>query len=444
MPKKTTITDVVVVDIRVPTSDTLLGSDPFHKKPNYSAVLTTLHTDADLCGLSVNFTAGAGNDWIAYGVKDLAKLVIGTTIEDFVEDPGAFHRTFIDHHQLRWLADGVNRMAVGSIVNAMWDLWAKREAKPLWKLLVDLPPEKIVQCIDWRYLQDALTPTEALAVLQAGKADAEQREAQLRQRGPKAYSTAGWLGLTDAQIVETIQQVKADGLNDFKMKVGQDLQHDLDRLEFIRSIIGPDAGLMLDANQIWGVDEAITYVESLAQFRPTWIEEPTARDDVLGYVKIAEALKRYDIGVAAGEQVPSPVVFKQLLASGALSHCQIDATRLGGVNDVLAVILMAAKRRIPVCPHGGGIGLCNMIRHYALWDQIAVAARSDIQVVEYLNFLQDEVFLQPVKMAHGAYIAPESPGWGLEMHPKFVSEHTYPDGGVWQGREASGSVTFMA
>ncbi|MCH2662582.1 mandelate racemase/muconate lactonizing enzyme domain-containing protein, partial [bacterium] len=377
---------VDIVDLRVPTSDTLLGSDPFHKKPNYSTVLTTLTTDDGLIGSSVNFTAGAGNDWIAYGVRDLAQLVEGRDLDEFAADPGGFYRLLVDHHQLRWLADGVARMAIGSIVNALWDLWATREGKPLWKLLVDLAPEQIVACIDWRYLRDALTPDEALAILQRGQNGATAREAGFATRGPKAYSTAGWLGLTDEQIADTIAAMKAKGFDCFKMKVGQDVDHDRERLAFIRQTIGDEALMMTDANQIWGVDEAIQHMVQLAEFRPHWIEEPTARDDVFGYRKIAEALAPHGIGVAAGEQVPSPVIFKQLLQADAIQFCQIDATRLAGVNDVLAVILLAAKHDIPVCPHGGGIGLCNMICHYALWDQIAVAAHSNTQVVEFINF----------------------------------------------------------
>ncbi len=439
-----TIEHVKVIDLRVPTSDTLLGSDPFHKKPNYSAVLTTIETNTGDQGISVAFTAGAGNDWIAYGVKDLSQLVTGMQMETFVEDPGAFHRLLIDHHQLRWLADGVNRMAIGSIVNAMWDLWSKLVGKPLWKLLVDLPPEDIIQCIDWRYLRDALSPDEAEDILSAQWDSRENREQRLLQKGPKAYSTAGWLGLTDAQIIDTINQVKASGLDCFKMKVGQDLEFDKKRLAFIRDAIGSESLLMLDANQVWGVDEAISYMEELVEFNPTWIEEPTARDDVLGFVKIARELEKYGIGVAAGEQVPSPVVFKQLITSKAIQFCQIDATRLGGVNDVIAVILIAAKYGVPVCPHGGGIGLCNMIQHYAMWDQICVAAHSDTQVVEYLNFLQEDVFMQQIRVSDGAYLAPTAPGWGLEMYPDFVEKHTYPTGSVWQGREESGSITFLA
>jgi len=433
-----------VVDLRVPTSDTLLGSDPFHKKPNYSTILTTLTTDDGLVGTSVNFTAGAGNDWIAHGVRDLALLTKGQSLDDFSADPGVFHRLLVDHHQLRWLADGVARMAIGSIINAMWDLWARKEGKPMWQLLVDLDPQQVVQSIDWRYLRDALTPEEALEILQQGHEGRAARQARLSDGGVKAYSTAGWLGLTDQQIADTIAEMKTFGFDCFKMKVGQDLAHDRERLRFVRQIIGDDALMMLDANQIWGVDEAIRYVEQLVEFRPHWIEEPTARDDVFGYRRIAEALAPHGIGVAAGEQVPSPVLFKQLLQNRAIRFCQIDATRLAGVNDVLAVILMAAKHQTLVCPHGGGIGLCNMICHYALWDQIAVSAHSDGQVVEYLNFLQDGVFTHPITVADGAYVTPTRPGWSLEMHADFVASHTYPGGAVWQGREASGSITFLA
>jgi L-fuconate dehydratase len=444
MHQQTVIKDAAIIDLRVPTSDTLLGSDPFHKKPNYSAVIVKLKTNSQITGDSIAFTAGAGNDWIAYGVRDLANLVVGSSLEDFCKDPGAFYRLLVDHHQLRWLADGVFRMAAGGIINAMWDLWAKQAAKPLWKLLVDLAPEKVVQSIDWRYLRDALTPAEAAEILNTNWQSRGERESRLLKHGPKAYSTAGWLGLSDSRIIETIAQMQAMGLDCFKMKVGENLPHDLNRLSFIRKTIGDNARLMLDANQVWGVDEAIDYMQQLVQFRPTWIEEPTARDDVLGCLKIAKAMEKYGIGVAAGEQVPSPVIFKQLLASGAIRYCQIDATRLAGVNDVMAVILMAAKYKVAVCPHGGGIGLCNMIPHYALWDQICVAGHSDGQVVEHINFLQDEAFIHPVRLEKGAYVAPEAPGWGLEMHADFVSKHIYPTGSVWVGREDSGGVKFLA
>ena len=433
---------VDVIDIRVPTSDTLLGSDPFHTKPNYSAVYTKIITEDGFEGLSIVFTLGAGNDWIAYGVKDLSKLLIGKSFSKFTDNPGEIYKMFIDHHQIRWLADGVNRMAAGGLINGLWDLWAKKLNKPMWKLLVDLEPEQIINSIDWRYIKDAITPEEAKNILVAGNKTRSESEKTLLHKGPKAYSTAGWLGLTDQQIIDTIDEMKKNGFDCFKMKVGQNIEEDKKRLKFIRSHIGEHAKLMLDANQIWGVDEAIAHMEELTEFNPIWIEEPTARDDVEGHLKIKNALKKYDIGVATGEQVPSPVIFKQLLTTGAIDFCQIDATRLGGVNDVIAVILMAKKYNIPVCPHGGGIGLCNMIIHYALWDQITVAKTQKNQYVEYLDFLQDGVFKSKLKVKNGHYIAPESYGWGLEINKDFMNNHIYPTGSVWIERENSGNILF--
>ena len=433
---------VDVIDIRVPTSDTLLGSDPFHTKPNYSAVYTKIITEDGFEGLSIVFTLGAGNDWIAYGVKDLSKLLIGKSFSKFTDNPGEIYKMFIDHHQIRWLADGVNRMAAGGLINGLWDLWAKKLNKPMWKLLVDLEPEQIINSIDWRYIKDAITPEEARNILVAGNKTRSESEKTLLHKGPKAYSTAGWLGLTDQQIIDTIDEMKKNGFDCFKMKVGQNIEEDKKRLKFIRSHIGEHAKLMLDANQIWGVNEAIAHMKELTEFNPIWIEEPTARDDVEGHLKIKNALKKYDIGVATGEQVPSPVIFKQLLTTGAIDFCQIDATRLGGVNDVIAVILMAKKYNIPVCPHGGGIGLCNMIIHYALWDQITVAKTQKNQYVEYLDFLQDGVFKSKLKVKNGHYIAPESYGWGLEINKDFMNNHIYPTGSVWIERENSGNILF--
>tara|TARA_B100000941_G_scaffold157700_1_gene111990 strand:+ start:4179 stop:5510 length:1332 start_codon:yes stop_codon:yes gene_type:complete len=437
------IINTEVFDIRVPTSDTLLGSDPFHKKPNYSCVYTKITLSNGIEGNSICFTSGAGNDWIAYGVNDLAKLLDNYDFDDFIKSPGSLYKLLNDHHQLRWLADGVNRMALGCIMNSMWDAWAKFENKPLWKLLVDLPPEKIIDAIDWRYMKDALSQEEAFEILTEDSHKYNELEENFLQRGPKAYSTAGWLGLTDEEISSTIKAMQENGFDCFKMKVGQNLNYDKERLAFIRDVIGPDAKLMVDCNQIWGVDEAINYMIELEKFKPLWIEEPTARDDVQGHLKISQALKKYGIKVASGEQVPSPVIFKQLLQTGAIGFCQIDASRLGGVNDVLAVILLSKKFDVPVCPHGGGIGLCNMIVHYAIWDQIVVASNSENQVVEYIEFLQEEVFFNPIKVNNGHYVTPTVSGWGIEMHDNFLKSHIYPTGDIWKDRVASGSITFL-
>ena len=439
----THITAINPQDLRVPTSDELLGSDPFHKKPDYSAVLTTINSSSGKSGVSVVFTIGAGNDWITYGIKQLTPLVQNITLDSFKENPGELYQTILNHHQLRWLGDGVYRMAMGGVLNAMWDLWAKDEEKPLWKLLVELSPDKVIDCIDWRHLEDALSKQEALEILETNQSQKTVAEKKLLETGVKAYSTAGWLGLSDQQILEKINQMKGDGFDAFKLKIGQDLEFDKARFKFIREAIGPDSNLMLDANQFWGVDETIAYMRELAHFDITWIEEPTSRDDVLGFDKISKALNPLGIHVAAGEQIQSPVIFKQMLSSRAIQYAQIDACRIGGVNDVMAVILLAAKYNVPVCPHGGGIGLCNMIRHFAIWDQICVAGHSNTQLVEYIDFLQDGVFENPVEISNGAYVLPSNPGWGLEMDHEFIENHIYPNGSVWKDRQENSGVTFL-
>ncbi|MCH1494235.1 MAG: mandelate racemase/muconate lactonizing enzyme domain-containing protein [Rubripirellula sp.] len=427
------ITSAKVLDIRVPTSDQMLGSDPFHKEPDYSSAILHLETDSGLTGVSIVFTVGAGTDWLCHGIDDLCKLVVGSRLEEFTESPGRLYRRLIDHHQLRWLHDGVFRMAAGAILNAMWDLWAKSLGKPLWKLLVDLEPEFVIDCIDWRNIRDALTPEEALEILSSRRTAVGQREREMSKRGPKAYCTAGWLGLSDEQILETIQRLSQQGFDSFKLKVGRDLQHDLQRLKFMRSSIGTECNLMVDANQYWSLDQAIDHLSHYEGFGLKWIEEPIARDDVLGYLDLANRFQSSEFDFACGEQAASPVIFKQLLKSQAIKYCQIDAVRVAGVNDVMAIVLMAAKYDVPVCPHGGGIALCNMIQHYGMWDQIAVSGHSKTQLVEYIDFLQDSV-LQPVSVSDGHYDAPCAPGWGLEFKEDFLAQHAFPNGDVWRDR----------
>lgn len=427
------ITSANVIDLRVPTSDDLLGSDPFHTEPDYSSAVLHLETDSGLRGVSVVFTIGAGTDWINYGIEDLCQLVVGSSLEDFTRSPITLYKRLIDHHQLRWLHDGVFRMACGAVLNAMWDLWAKSEGKPLWKLLVDLEPEFIVDCIDWRNIKDALTPEEALVILRKARTNKVQREEEMSELGPKAYCTAGWLGLTNEQILGTIQKLQQTGFDSFKLKVGQDLKADVERIAFMRDAIGDDQDLMVDANQFWGVNEAKEHIEHYRPYKLKWVEEPIARDDVLGYVELSEKFADASFDFACGEQGASPVIFKQLLKSNAIGYCQIDAVRVAGVNDVMAIILMAAKYGKPVCPHGGGIALCNMIQHYGMWDQIAVSGHSETQVVEYIDFLQEAVE-HPVEMKDGHYVTPKAPGWGLEFHESFLADHTFPTGKVWKDR----------
>ena len=428
-----TITSAEVIDLRVPTSDQMLGSDPFHKAPDYSSAVLHLETSAGLRGVSVVFTVGAGTDWVCHGIRDLCQLIIGTTVGDFAAAPIKLYRRLIDHHQLRWLHDGVFRMAAGAVLNAMWDLWAKSLGKPLWKLLVDLAPEFVADCIDWRNIGDALTRDEATEILRTSQANAQQREAEMAERGPRAYCTAGWLGLSDEEILATIRKLQDQGFDSFKLKVGQDSTADVQRIRFMRDAIGPSSQLMVDANQYWGLDEAKRHIEQYRPFGLKWVEEPIARDDVLGYVELAETFADASFDFACGEQAASPVIFKQLLKRGAIRYCQIDAVRVAGVNDVMAIILMAAKFGVPVCPHGGGIALCNMIQHYGMWDQIAVSGHSDTQLVEYIDFLQDAVE-HPVQVRDGRYVTPTAPGWGLEFLPEFIEQHQFPDGDVWKTR----------
>jgi L-fuconate dehydratase len=425
-----------VIDLRVPTSDHLLGSDPFHKQPDYSSAILLLETDDGHTGSSVVFTIGAGTDWICYGINDLCQLVVGTTVGQFAQRPVGLYKRLIDHHQLRWLHDGVFRMAAGAVLNAMWDLWARVENKPMWKLLVDLEPEFVVDCIDWRNISDVLTPQEAVAMLRDRRTRVSERETELAELGPKAYCTAGWLGLSDDQILQSIRKLQSEGFDSFKLKVGIDSTADIQRIGFMRQAIGPDCNLMVDANQFWGIADAKRHIAHYLEFNLKWIEEPIARDDVLGYVELAETFRDASFRFACGEHAASPVIFKQLLKSGAIGYCQIDASRVAGVNDVMAIILMAAKFEVPVCPHGGGIALCNMIQHYGMWDQIAVSGHSQTQLVEYIDFLQHAV-RQPVATRNGRYVTPTAPGWGLDFIPEFIADHQYPDGSVWIARQAS-------
>ncbi len=428
-----TITSAEVIDLRVPTSDQLLGSDPFHVAPDYSSAVLHLETDFGLRGVSVVFTVGAGTDWLCYGIRDLCQLIVGTKLDDFTESPIKLYRRLIDHHQLRWLHDGVFRMAAGAILNAMWDLWAKSINQPLWKLLVNLEPEFVADCIDWRNISDALTRDEAVTILRASKPNVQQRELEMTIRGPRAYCTAGWLGLSNEEILTTIRKLQHQGFDAFKLKVGQDSEADVQRIQFMREAMGPSCQLMVDANQYWGVEEAKFHVEKYRPFDLKWVEEPIARDDVVGYIELANTFADASFDFACGEQAASPVIFKQLLKSGAIKYCQIDAVRVAGVNDVMAIVLMAAKFGVPVCPHGGGIALCNMIQHYGMWDQIAVAGHSDTQLVEYIDFLQDAV-QHPIQICDGHYVAPTSPGWGLDFFPAFIQRHQFPEGDVWKTR----------
>jgi L-fuconate dehydratase len=434
-----TITSVAVHDVRFPTSRALDGSDAMNPDPDYSAAYVVLGTDRDgLEGHGLTFTIGRGNELCVAAVEALAPLVRGLTLEAIAADMGAFWRRVVGDSQLRWVGPekGVLHLATAAVVNAVWDLWAKAEGKPLWKLLVDMTPEELVRCVDFRYITDAITPDEALALLRRHAPTRGAREAEMRRDGYPAYTTsAGWLGYPDEKIRLLCQEGVADGWRHFKIKVGRDLADDLRRMAIVREEIGPDRKLMVDANQVWDVGEAIAWMRELARFDPWWIEEPTSPDDVLGHAAVARAVA--PIGVATGEQCQNRVVFKQLLQAEAIRFCQIDACRLGGVNEVLAVLLMAAKFGVPVCPHAGGVGLCEYVQHLSIFDYVCVSASLEDRIVEYVDHLHEH-FVDPVVIRGGRYAAPAAPGYSITMKPGSLREYAYPHGPAWAGAAAGG------
>ena len=429
----TTITSIETYDIRFPTSRTFAGSDAMHPDPDYSAAYVILHTDSPsaLTGHGLTFTIGRGNELCVAAIQSLAPLVIGRTLEAIKANMAAFWRSLTSDGQLRWVGPekGVIHLATAAIVNAIWDLYAKSEGKPLWKLLSDMSPEELVACIDFRYITDALTPQEAIDILRASYPGRGAREAEILQQGYPAYTTsAGWLGYSDEMMRQLIREAIAKGWTHFKLKVGQNLQEDLRRSQIMREEIGPERRLMMDANQYWNVDEAITAMQALASYQPWWIEEPTSPDDVLGHARIARAIA--PIKVAMGEHVQNRVIFKQLFQAEAFHFCQIDACRLGGVNEVLAVVLMAAKFGIPVCPHAGGVGLCEYVQHLSIFDYICVSASLEDRMLEYSAHLH-EYFLDPVVIRNGHYVAPLTPGYSATMKLETLSDYLFPHGHFW-------------
>jgi L-fuconate dehydratase len=429
----TTITAVDVFDVRFPTSRALDGSDAMNPDPDYSAAYVVLRTDhaRGLEGHGLTFTIGRGNELCVAAVEALAPIVRGLTLEEIRADMAGFWRRVVGDTQLRWVGPekGVIHLATAAVVNAVWDLLAKVVGKPLWKYLSDLTPEQLVACVDFRYLSDALTPAEALEILRRHAPTRAAREAEMRRDGYPAYTTsAGWLGYSDEKIRRLCREGMAQGWNHFKIKVGRDLADDVRRADIIREEIGPDRKLMMDANQVWDVGQAIESMRVLARFDPWWIEEPTSPDDVLGHAAIARAID--PIGVATGEQCQNRVVFKQLMQAKAIRFCQIDSCRLGGVNEVLAVMLMAAKFGVPVCPHAGGVGLCEYVQHLSIFDYVCVSASLEDRIVEYVDHLHEH-FVDPVTIRDGRYLPPTAPGYSITMKPDSLRRHTYPSGSGW-------------
>ncbi len=430
------ITGLSAHDVRFPTSRSLDGSDAMHQKPDYSAAYVVLHTDSGASGHGLTFTNGRGTEVCVAALRALEPLVAGRTLDGITGDMRSFWRSLTSDDQLRWLGPekGVIHLAVGALVNAVWDLWAKTAGMPLWELLTRLPPEDLVAAIDFRYIEDALSPDEALDLLRAAATGKEEREAKIVGAGYPAYTTsAGWIGYSDEKVKELVAAAIADGFEHVKMKIGGDIGSDARRAASIRDVLGPDRKLMMDANQVWGVDEAIGAMSALREFDPWWIEEPTSPDDVLGHARIRKAIA--PIRVATGEHVQNRVLFKQFFQAEAIDVCQIDACRVGGVNEVLAIILMAAKFGVPVCPHAGGVGLCEYVQHLAVFDYLSVSCSLEDRVVEWVDHLHEH-FRHPAVVEGGRYRVPHDPGYSIEMLPESLEEYAFPDGPAWATTKA--------
>jgi L-fuconate dehydratase len=436
MASRHKIVSLDVLDIRYPTVRLgMAGSDPRHLAPNYSCAIPILRTDSGLEGRALVFTIGDGTQIQTAAIEALRRFVVGRDLEEFIAEPGLFAQSLAEHHQLRWLALGTYRMAVGGIINALWDLWAKRDGVPMWRLLASLSPERIVQAIDFHHLRDVLTEDELLEMLRSREAAKTQNVARIERDGLRVYSTAGWSGRPLDEVRQICSGLYARGTRAFKAKVGRGQQYDRQRaldedrrmLDAIRESTGPDALLLTDANQNLGDwRNAASYMMELAEYKLLFIEEAIAYNDVLGYAKLREALAPVGMGVAGGEQAPDAITFKQLLAGGGLTHCQIDGARVGGVNELFAIVAMAAKFGVPVCPHSGGIGLGQLVGPMSAFDQAWFG--SDGRWLEYLEFLQAGVFRHPLEVHNGQYQLPSAPGWGLEMEEEFVARYRYPDG----------------
>ena len=427
----TRIESITVHDVRFPTAAAGDGSDAINRG-DYSATYVELHTDGPHTGAGFTFTNGRGNELTCAAVRALGFHVEGRDLTDLTADPAGFLRSLTADPQLRWLGPekGVIHMATGALVNAVWDLRAKEAGKPLWRLLAEMPTADLVACVDFRHIADALSPDEAAAILDKGLAGMPDRLAELERDGLPSYTTSvGWLGYPDEKVRALARDAYADGWRAMKMKVGGDIEDDVRRARLIRAEIGPDALLMMDANQVWDVDEAIANMRRLAAADPYWIEEPTHPDDVLGHARIQRAVA--PIRVATGEVAANRVIFKQLLQAEAIGVMQIDACRVGGVPEVLAELLLAAKFGVPVCPHAGGVGLCELVQHLFAFDFLRVGTSLDGRMVEYVDHLHEH-FTDPVTVVGGRYRLPTVPGYSVEMKPESVAEFSFPAGPAWR------------
>ena len=435
-PPTDRFTALDVYDVRFPTSDNLDGSDAMNANPDYSAAYAVLRTDATdgLEGHALAFTTGPGNDLQISAIKGLADWVVGRRVEDVLCDLGAFSHELIHEPHLRWLGPekGVVQMAAGAMINAAWDLRAKRAGQPLWQHLARLEPDELVSLVDFRYLTDALTQGEALAILERARQGRGEREERLLNQGYPAYTTTpGWLGYSDDKLDRLAREAVEQGFTLIKLKVGADVADDVRRMKVARAAVGDGIRIAVDANQRWDVGPAIDWMRALRPYDPYWIEEPTSPDDVLGHAVIRRAI--HPIKVATGEHAANRMIFKQLLQIGAVDIVQIDAARVAGVNENLAILLLAAKYGIPVCPHAGGVGLCEMVQHLSMLDYVAVSGSWEDRVIEHVDHLHEH-FVTPVHLEYGRYRAPLAAGGGGEMLADSVAQYSYPDGPIWAAR----------
>jgi L-fuconate dehydratase len=428
------ILSVRVVDLRFPTSRESIGSDAVNKDPDYSAAYCILSTDSGLEGHGLTFTLGRGTELCVMALEYVARFVKGRTLSSITDDFVAFSRQLTDESQFRWLGPekGVIHLACAALINAVWDLYAKAEGKPVWRLLAELPAEKLVSMVDFRYIDDAITKEDALTILSASQPTMPDRLRHLEEEGYLAYTTSvGWFGFSDEKIRRLCREGLAEGWTHFKLKVGGVPADDLRRGQIVREEIGPNNRLMVDANQKWGVLEAIERTRALGSLNPWWMEEPTNPDDILGHARIRREVA--PIRIATGEHCHNRVMFKQLMQAGAIDVCQIDSCRVAGVNENLAIILLAAKFGIPVCPHAGGVGLCEYVQHLAMFDYLRVSMTQKDRVIEYVDHLHEH-FLDPVVIRRGRYMLPKKPAYSIEIYPESLARYSFPNGEVWSGK----------
>jgi len=429
----TNITKLSVQDIRFPTSKDLTGSDAIHTDPDYSATYVTILTsDQNLKGFGIAFTIGKGNDIVAECIKHFFPIFDGMNLNDLENNIGELWFKCVDHSQLRWLGPekGVVHMAVAAVFNALWDLIAKNNNKPLWRFIVESHPDTIMKWLTFKYIEDVLSPEEAYKILNDSQINKNERINTVIKEGYPSYTTAaGWLGYSDEKIIDLCNQYMSQGWRHFKIKVGLDLEADVKRLELIRNTIGPDCSIMVDANQQWSVKQSIEHINAYKKFNLFFVEEPTSPDDVMGFAKIKEEVG--DVRLATGEACGGRIMFKQFLESGAMNVCQIDSCRLGSINEILTVLLMAHKFNTPVFPHAGGVGLCEYVQHLCMIDYILINGEKDNKVVEYQDSLHEH-FIYPCKIKNGNYMPPEDFGYSIEMKEKSVTEFSYPNGEYWR------------